>query len=80
MPRSASSQPSQPGEPSEIAGDDVRNRILDTAQSLFYARGVRAVGIDLILSPAESSALLRSAGEQLAASAVSRSPKARRAK
>ena len=28
---------------------DVRNRILDTASSLFYERGVRAVGVDLVV-------------------------------
>jgi AcrR family transcriptional regulator len=33
---------------------DVRERILETASSLFYKRGVRAVGIDLVL--AESGA------------------------
>lgn len=55
MPRSASSQPRESREPresGEAAGEDVRSRILDTAQSLFYARGVRAVGIDLIIAEA----------------------------
>ena len=28
---------------------DVRQRILDTASALFYARGVRAVGVDLVV-------------------------------
>ena len=28
---------------------DVRNRILDTASALFYQRGVRAVGVDLVV-------------------------------
>jgi AcrR family transcriptional regulator len=28
---------------------DVRSRILDTASALFYARGVRAVGVDLVV-------------------------------
>ena len=49
MPRSASSESS---ESRDTAGDDVRNRILDTARSLFYTRGVRAVGIDLIIAEA----------------------------
>lgn len=31
---------------------DVRNRILDTASALFYARGVRAVGVDLVVQQA----------------------------
>jgi AcrR family transcriptional regulator len=29
---------------------DVRRRILDTASNLFYARGVRAVGVDLVVA------------------------------
>jgi AcrR family transcriptional regulator len=29
---------------------DVRQRILDTASALFYGRGVRAVGVDLVVS------------------------------
>lgn len=31
---------------------DVRERILDTASSLFYQRGVRAVGVDLVVAEA----------------------------
>jgi AcrR family transcriptional regulator len=31
---------------------DVRKRILDTASSLFYQRGVRAVGVDLVVAEA----------------------------
>ncbi|MFN4024898.1 MAG: TetR/AcrR family transcriptional regulator [Hyphomonas sp.] len=31
---------------------DVRARILETASSLFYARGVRAVGVDLVVEAA----------------------------
>ena len=52
MPRRASSPSSESSESTEIAADDVRNRILDTARSLFYTRGVRAVGIDLIIAEA----------------------------
>lgn len=50
--RIASSESTKSRDSSESAGDDVRSRILDTAQSLFYARGVRAVGIDLIIAEA----------------------------
>ncbi|MCA1440388.1 TetR/AcrR family transcriptional regulator [Ensifer sp. IC4062] len=31
---------------------DVRDRILETASTLFYARGVRAVGVDLVVEEA----------------------------
>lgn len=31
---------------------DVRNRILETASALFYQRGVRAVGVDLVVEEA----------------------------
>jgi len=34
------------------AAPDVRNRILDTASTLFYERGVRAVGVDLVVQEA----------------------------
>jgi AcrR family transcriptional regulator len=34
------------------AGADVRDRILDTASDLFYRRGVRAVGVDLVVERA----------------------------
>jgi len=34
------------------ADNDVRSRILKTASSLFYKRGVRAVGIDLVIEEA----------------------------
>ena len=32
--------------------DEVRTRILETASTLFYQRGVRAVGVDLIVEQA----------------------------
>jgi len=34
---------------SGAASSDVRQRILDTASGLFYQRGVRAVGVDLVV-------------------------------
>src|ERR1700742_4076593 len=34
---------------SAAAASDVRQRILDTASTLFYERGVRAVGVDLVV-------------------------------
>ncbi|TMH28292.1 MAG: TetR/AcrR family transcriptional regulator [Betaproteobacteria bacterium] len=37
----------------ELAASDVRDRILDTASKLFYQRGVRAVGVDLVVQEAE---------------------------
>ncbi|MEO6898152.1 MAG: TetR/AcrR family transcriptional regulator [Caldimonas sp.] len=36
----------------ETATIDVRDRILDTASKLFYQRGVRAVGVDLVVREA----------------------------
>jgi len=36
-------------EPSSAEASDVRRRIIDTASNLFYARGVRAVGVDLVV-------------------------------
>jgi len=42
----------KPGRPSVAASaetSEVRQRILDTASALFYARGVRAVGVDLVV-------------------------------
>jgi AcrR family transcriptional regulator len=33
-------------------GTDVRDRILETARGLFYAHGVRAVGVDLVVEQA----------------------------
>jgi len=36
----------------EPAASDVRDRILDTASRLFYQRGVRAVGVDLVVQEA----------------------------
>lgn len=43
-PRSASPEAPPPNE--------VRERILETASALFYARGVRAVGVDLVVEAA----------------------------
>lgn len=42
--------PSPADTPTSLA--DVRERILETASSLFYARGVRAVGVDLVVEAA----------------------------
>ncbi|SFD45076.1 transcriptional regulator, TetR family [Devosia psychrophila] len=39
------------GQPA-VARADVRERILDTASDLFYRRGVRAVGVDLVVEMA----------------------------
>jgi AcrR family transcriptional regulator len=42
---------SSPGQRESAAeAPDVRQRILDTASALFYGRGVRAVGVDLVVS------------------------------
>lgn len=41
------------GPASEPPAPDVRQRILDTATQLFYAEGVRAVGIDLVIAQAQ---------------------------
>jgi AcrR family transcriptional regulator len=38
--------------PNAPGGAEVRNRILETASSLFYTRGVRAVGVDLVVEQA----------------------------
>lgn len=38
--------------PNRKDGVDVRERILETASSLFYQRGVRAVGVDLVVEEA----------------------------
>ena len=49
-----SSMPSRParrspGDPPVEPAQEVRDRILDTASRLFYERGVRAVGVDLVV-------------------------------
>ena len=54
-PRSARSVTSRKGPARDVEGapvPDARTRILDTASSLFYERGVRAVGVDLIVEQA----------------------------
>jgi AcrR family transcriptional regulator len=38
--------------PSAHGGVEVRDKILETASQLFYARGVRAVGVDLVVEQA----------------------------
>jgi AcrR family transcriptional regulator len=38
--------------PSVHGGVDVRDKILETASELFYTRGVRAVGVDLVVEKA----------------------------
>jgi len=38
-----------PGGDAAAESSDVRQRILDTASTLFYERGVRAVGVDLVV-------------------------------
>ncbi len=35
-----------------VNGTDVRERVLETASKLFYARGVHAVGVDLVVAEA----------------------------
>ena len=45
MARTSSPAGPQPAAPTT----DVRQRILDTASALFYQRGVRAVGVDLVV-------------------------------
>lgn len=39
-------------EPEIAPANEVRDRILETASALFYARGVRAVGVDLVVEEA----------------------------
>jgi AcrR family transcriptional regulator len=38
--------------PAGHAGIDVRDKILETASDLFYKRGVRAIGVDLVVERA----------------------------
>jgi AcrR family transcriptional regulator len=45
MPESSISQAAS-------SGTEVRNKILETASALFYRRGVRAVGVDLVVAEA----------------------------
>ena len=55
MPFPAANTPTGPAfapAPSTAEPHDVRERILDTASSLFYRRGVRAVGVDLVVHEA----------------------------
>ena len=44
--------PEKPNLPAARAGLDVRDKILETASELFYQRGVRAVGVDLVVEKA----------------------------
>src|SRR5271168_3045719 len=48
MPKSAKAAVATP----PPAAMDVRDRILETASALFYQRGVRAVGVDLVVEEA----------------------------
>jgi len=41
---------SSPAPRESVETPDVRQRILDTASALFYERGVRAVGVDLVVA------------------------------
>ena len=51
-PTARASHDAQAARAADAAGEtpDVRQRILDTASSLFYSRGVRAVGVDLVVA------------------------------
>lgn len=42
----------RPAKAADEPASDVRDRILDTASTLFYQRGVRAVGVDLVVQEA----------------------------
>ncbi len=42
----------KPLKATDPSGADARKRILDTASDLFYRRGVRAVGVDLVVAEA----------------------------
>ena len=50
--RSAPAVASAAGRATAETAPDIRERILDTASTLFYERGVRAVGVDLVVQEA----------------------------
>jgi AcrR family transcriptional regulator len=52
MKRSAMAAASKAGGAAAEPASDVRDRILGTASALFYERGVRAVGVDLVVQEA----------------------------